>query len=134
MKAIWTPDHGNPVVLADDSLGRGVGSKSFGTGLPAFRQLLQEAQYPRGAVAEQFPRGNIVCDFRMLVLYEFSHPDECAMWLVSLASMLDTSGTLKLSGQRGSRSMAAVWSSIEPQRQVGVSADVLYHFRGGIFE
>jgi hypothetical protein len=133
MKVIWIPAASSPIILADDALPRGMGSRSLATGLPTFRQLVQEAEYPRAETADQFPRGNIATDYRALVQYEFSHPDECHMWLAELGQLLDTSGTLKLIGARGTRSMPAVWISVEPQRQFGAAADVLYHFRGTLF-
>lgn len=122
-------------MLADDSIQRGVGSKQLVTGLPSVRQLTQEAEYPRAETAEQFARKNIVTDYRALVSYEFEHPDKCQTWLADLGGLLGTSGRLTLSGSRGNRQLNdAVWISIEPQRQLGVAADVLFHFRGGLFE
>lgn len=139
MKLTWSPatgEIGSPVVLADDSIGRGDGSMRLLSLVPGFRRVAQLAAYPRAEAVETFDRGNLVSTVSAIVAYEFGSVGESARYLLRLGALLSGKGTLRIDHDDGGsdRLPDAVWETMEPSPQIGVSCNVRFTFVGGALD
>lgn len=132
MKITWQAPSVSPVVLGDDSLGRGPGCKTVLFISPAFEQQVQPASYPRATAADFFGRGNLVTTYSFAVDYGFSSITACRVWQHDLGALMKTEGTLAIDFTGGgTRILAGAWQSIQPEAIRGVSVAIHFVFVGG---
>lgn len=66
------PGDGRSFVIADDSLGRDVGSRQLVSRTPIYDAAVQREEYFRGDAPENFNRGQHSCEYELVVCYVFA--------------------------------------------------------------
>lgn len=128
---------GQAVVIGDDSLGRGEGSKCVISLRPRFSANAQRADFVRGAEPTFYDREQEATDISLDVAYCFASYNECDAFLLGLQAAVPRQGTLTMTttgpGGTQTRTLAGcLCRPIEVVDQVGVTAFVHYQFTGGL--
>ena len=132
MLITWFPTDGLAEVIADDSLGRGAGSKACLDCWPDHVQLIQAVSRVRAASTQFYGRGNLSVTYHVQTRVEFASIADCMTYRDDVMLRVQGNGYLEISYDTGEfRTLAgAVCTRITFPERYGVSTVVDWEFTG----
>lgn len=131
-----TNESGISIVLGDDNLPRGAGSKLILELRGRFDAVADRVNYVRGVSPENFDRLNETTTIVADVAYEFGSIEECSQFVMDLGNTIPRMGRVRVTTATGTgattRYLSNAWCRpVEVVEQSGVSCVVRYNFTGG---